>query len=156
MRKIFVVLSFFIFQKTAEASATAPLLVQAPIPRKISISVVAENITSALDLTTTQTNLKLAIINEKSNSKTGYKVTVTSANRGKLKRADGSEVFAYTLKLDGSNISLSSASGTTFTRSQSTPININRIVTISYTGKSVETMTEGSYSDTVTFNIAAR
>lgn len=156
MKKILVTLLFLIFQIVSEAAVTAPLLIKASVPRRVSINVVSENISSALDLTTTQKNLKVAVVNEKSNSKTGYKVTVTSANLGKLKRSDGAEVFTYTLKLDGSKIALSSASGTTFTRNQTTPINTGRIMTISYAGKSVETMIEGSYSDTVTLNIAAR
>lgn len=156
MKKILVILLFFIFQVESEAAITAPLLIQSSVPRRVSINVVSEIISSALDLTTGQTNLQVAVVHEKSNSKTGYKVTITSANRGKLKRVDGAEVFTYTLKLDGSNVALSSASGTTFTRNQSSPISVTRVLRISYTGKPIETMTEGSYSDTITLNIAAR
>lgn len=138
------------------SATTGSLLLQANNPRKISIDVTPVAVASSLDLTTTQTNLKVATIVEKSNSKTGYKVTITSANLGKLKREDGAEVFTYTMKLDGSNVSLSTAAGTVFTRSQTVPVTVSRNITISYTGKSVETMIEGTYSDTVTLDIAAR
>ncbi len=138
------------------SATTGTLLLQAINPRRVSIEVTPVAVASSLDLTTTQTNLKVATIVEKSNSKTGYKVTVTSANLGKLKRENGAEVFTYTMKLDGSNVNLNTAAGTVFTRTQTMPVTVSRNLTISYAGKSVETMIEGTYSDTVTLDIAAR
>lgn len=156
MKKI--ITSIYLLALTTDlfAATTGALLLQANNPRRISIGVTPISVASALDLTTTQSNLKVATIVEKSNSKTGYKVTIKSANLGKLKREDGAEVFNYTMKLDGSTVALNTAAGTVFTRSQSTPITVSRNLTISYTGKAVETMIEGTYSDTVTLDIAAR
>lgn len=142
---------------TAFTAESGNLLIRGPIERRISLVVTPEAIASALDLTTTQSDLKVATLNERSNSKTGYIVSVTSANLGKLKMIDGAEVFSYTMKLDGAPIGLTTSTGSIFTRAvTATPVNVNRNVTISYTGKAIENMTEGTYSDTVTFNIAAR
>ena len=91
-----------------------------------------------------------------SNSKTGFKVTFTSANRGNLKRISGAEVFPYSMKVDGQDVGLNTATGTTFNIDQTAPMTISRDITISYTGKPVETMLEGTYLDTVTLTIAAR
>ena len=102
-----------------------------------------------------QTDLKVATVNEQSNSKTGYKVTVTSANLSKLKRTDGPEVFAYTMKYNGSAVALTSAAGTTVT-SASTNANVNKDVSITYAGIAPELMVEGTYNDVVTFTIAAQ
>lgn len=91
-----------------------------------------------------------------SNSRTGFKVTFTSSNLGKLKRVSGAEVFPYTMKVGGLDVGLTTASGTTFNVDQTGPMTISRDITISYTGKSAETMVEGTYLDTVTLTIAAR
>jgi len=157
MKIILTIILYASISSAAFAAATGNLLIRGPIERRISLLVTPEVIASALDLTTTQNDLKVATLNEKSNSKTGYIVSVTSANLGKLKMVNGAEVFSYTLKLDGAPVGLNTSTGSVFTRELTKgPIDINRNVTISYTGKSVENMTEGVYSDTVTFNIAAR
>jgi len=134
---------------------TGTLLLQGVVAKKVSIDVNPQAIASALDLEVSQTDLKVATVNEKSNSNTGYKVTITSANLGKLKRSGGAEVFSYSLKYGGSNVSLSSASGTVISSASASVANVNKDLNISYTGVPAETMVEGSYSDTVTLNIAS-
>lgn len=155
MKKLVTSIFLFVISSSAFSATTGTLLIQSIIPRRVSILVAPVAVASSLDLTTTQTNLKVAAVTERSNSRTGYKVTIKSANLGKLKREDGAEVFSYTMKLDGSTVGLSSAAGTSFNRSQTSPVTVNRNITISYTGKAVETMIEGTYSDTVTLDIAA-
>jgi hypothetical protein len=83
-------------------------------------------------------------------------VTITSANLGKLKRTDGAEVFPYSLKYDGTALNLSTSAGTTYERWHIFYVNILRNLTISYTGKPAEQMVAGTYTDTITFEIAAR
>ena len=136
-------------------ATTGTLLLQGVVAKKVSIDVNPQAIASALDLEVSQTDLKVATVNEKSNSNTGYKVTITSANLGKLKRSGGAEVFSYSLKYGGSNVSLSSASGTVISSASASVANVNKDLNISYTGVPAETMVEGSYSDTVTLNIAS-
>lgn len=125
----------------AYAATIGTLLLQGNIPQRISLVVVPSSIATSLDLSTTQVDLQVATITEQSNSKSGYKVTVVSANSYNLKRVGGTEAFPYTLKY-----SLLTSVGA---------VNVNKSVTISYTGIPQESMVEGVYSDSVTFTISA-
>ena len=140
---------------TSFAATTGTLLLQGIVAQKILVAVTPATVASALDLTTTQSDLNVGSVNVKSNSKTGYKLTITSTNLGKLKRTDGAEVMSYTMKYGSSAVGLSTAAGTTFTNSSGSIVNINTALSISYTGVAAETMVEGTYNDTVTLNIAA-
>lgn len=156
MKKIISTILLFALSAPAFSATSGFFLLQTQVPRKVSISILPYSVASALDLSTTQTNLKVANATAKSNSKTGFKVTFTSANLGNLKRVSGAEVFPYSMKVDGLDVGLSTAMGTTFLIDQTQPETISRDITISYTGKSAETMVEGTYMDTVTLTIAAR
>ena len=155
MKKILLLLTLSIATTVAYSATSATLLLQSVVPKKVAITVTAVSVASALDLSTTQADLKVATVNESSNSKTGYKVTITSANLGKLKRTDGADVFTYSLKYGGSSVGLTTASGTVFTNPTSAIINTNKDLNISYTGVTPESMIEGSYQDTLTLNIAS-
>ena len=156
MKKFLAVTALVTLTTTsAFAATTGSLLLQGIVAQKVNIVVTPVAVASALDLSTTQSDLKVATVNEQSNSKTGYKVTITSANLGKLKRTDGAEVFSYSLKYAGASVGLSTAAGSTFTTSTSAAVNVNKDLNISYTGVAAESMVEGTYADTVTFNIAA-
>ncbi len=140
----------------AFGATTGSGLLQGKVQNRVSIEVFPEAVATALDLSTTQSDLKVGSYKEKSNSFTGYRVTITSANLGKLKRTDGSDVFPYTLKYDGTTLSLSTTAGTTYERWYFWPVSITRDLTISYTGKPAEQMAAGTYADIITFEIAAR
>ena len=155
MKKLLLALTFLALTTTSFAATTGSLLLQGVVAQKISLVVSAQAAASTLDLTTSQADLSVASVNEKSNSKTGYKITITSANLGNLKRTDGADVFSYSMKYDGSAVSLSTVAGTTITNSAASAVNSNKAVTISYTGVAEESMVEGTYADTVTFSIAA-
>lgn len=150
----------FLFISLASSSVFGALsgsvLFKGQVTRLVSLTVAAEASASSLDLSASKINLKVATINERSNSKTGYKMTIASANLGKLKRADGPELFTYSMKLGGSTVNLGQVAGATFIRNSTRPINRNRNLTISYIGKNPETMIEGAYADTLTITIAAR
>lgn len=156
MKRLLIATTIIALNTTNLLAATSgTLLLQGVVAKKIAISVTPEAAASTLDLETSQSNLKVATVNEQSNSKTGYKVTISSENLGKLKRTDGAEVFSYSLKYAGSAVSLSSVSGSTFTNSSASAVNVNKDLTISYTGVPAESMVEGTYADTLTVNIAA-
>jgi hypothetical protein len=137
------------------APKTGLILLQGAVTQKISVAVTAQAIASTLDLSTTQTDLLIASVNEKSNSKTGYKLTIASANLSQLKRTNGPEVFPYTLKYNGSAVPLTSVAGTSIINPTASTVSVNKNVSISYTGKAPELMVEGSYADNVIFTIAA-
>lgn len=155
MKKLLLASTFLALSASSFAATTGSLLLQGTVAQKISLAVTAASSASTLDLAVSQTDLIVASVNEKSNSKTGYQVTITSNNLSNLKRTDGSEVLAYTMKYNGSAIALTTAAGTTITDSASSSVNADKDVAISYTGVAPELMVEGTYSDTVTFSIAA-
>lgn len=117
----------------------------------LSISVAPETIATTLPLDITQTNTKVATVNERSNSGTGYKVTISSANAGVLKRNGGPEVFTYSLKYDGNSLNLASP---VIESHNAAAVNILKDVSITYTGVPAAEMIAGTYLDTVTFSIA--
>lgn len=155
MKKVILASALLALSATSFAATTGTLLLQGVVPQKISLTVTSQSVASTLDLSTSQTDLAVASVNEQSNSKTGYKMTITSANQSKLKRTGGSDVFSYTMKYNGAAVDLSSSSGATLTNSAAASVNANKSVTISYTGAAPESMVEGTYADTVTFTIAA-
>lgn len=156
MKKLLIATSLLTLTTTSFAATSGTLLLQGIVAKKVSIVVTPQAVASALVLETSQTDLKVATAVEQSNSSTGYKVTVSSANLGKLKRTDGSEVFAYTLKYGGASVGLSTAAGSVVTNSSSASVvNVSKDMAISYTGVAAETMVEGTYADTLTVNIAS-
>lgn len=131
------------------------LLLQGSISQILNLTVTPSPIANNLDLSTSQNNLIVASINEQSNSKTGYTVNITSLNRGKLKRTNGTTSISYTAKYNGNSISIYNSSGTILSYPTSSAVNINKNLTISYTGTDPATLIEGTYVDTVTFIISA-
>ena len=156
MKKLIAAIIFLILSIPAFSATNGIVLLTADVPIKVSLTINPVSVASSLDLSTTQTNLKVASATARSNSRTGFSVTFTSANLGKLKRVSGAEVFPYTMKVGGLNVGLSTASGTVFNIDQTSPMTLTRDITISYTGVAAETMVEGTYLDTVTLTIAAR
>ncbi len=156
MKTIIPLLIFILISLSANGATTGSALLQGKVQTRVSIEVFPESIATTLDLSTTQTDLKVASYREKSNTILGaYRVTFTSVNLGKLKRTDGAEVFPYTLKYDGNTLNLSTTSGTSYDRWSIFPVNILRNLTISYTGKPLEQMVAGTYQDTITLQITA-
>lgn len=140
---------------SAQAATTGNLLLQGVVTKKLSILVTPNSVASSLNLEVTQTDLVVASVNERSNSNTGYKVKVTSSNLGKLKRSGGTEVVSYSLKYGTNSVDLSTISGQTFNNAGAAVANVNRDVKVSYTGTPAESLVEGTYADSVTFEISA-
>ncbi|MBC7713946.1 MAG: fimbrial protein [Rhizobacter sp.] len=155
MKKFIAATALLALTTSSFAATTGTLLLQGIVAQKVLVAVTAATVASALDLSATQADLKVGSVNVQSNSKTGYKLTISSANLGKLKRTDGAEVFGYTMKYAGSAVGLSTAVGTTITNSAGSVVNVNNDINISYTGVAAETMVEGTYQDVVTLSIAA-
>jgi len=159
MKKSLLFATVFALSTGAFADTTATLNLKGTIGQVLSIAVTPLTVAGALDLTTTQTDLKVATSVEKSNSKTGYKVLLSSANNSKLKHIQG-DLFAYTVKYGAATVDLSASAGTPVTAATvSTPLGVasnTRDVTVSYTGIPAANMKEGDYLDTLTFTIAAQ
>ncbi len=135
---------------SAMAGTSATLLLKGTIPALLNIAVTPELNASALDLTATQSNTKVATVQEKSNSQSGYKVSIASQNLGVLK--NGVHAFPYALAYDGSALDLSST--VTQVHSASSAVAVNKNVNISYSGVPADQLVAGDYSDVITFTIA--
>lgn len=156
MKKLIASILLFTLAAPSFSATTESVQLKTQVPRRVSISIAPVSVASALVLSTNQTNLKVAKMTAMSNSRTGFKVTFTSANLGKLKRVSGEEVFPYSMKFGGRSVGLTTVSGTTFNINQTRPITMSRNISVSYVGKPAESMVEGTYSDTITLTIAAR
>lgn len=154
MKKLLALTLASLTISSAFAATSGTLLLRGTVPRLLEITVTPESIASTLPLDTTQANVLVAVVNEKANSKTGYQVSISSANQGKLVHESvNSSSVNYALRYNGSAVDLST--GQTFTYSGAGANNNNRNVDISYTGVAYDLLIEGDYSDTVTFTIAA-
>lgn len=151
--KNFIALTLALATLNSMAATTGTLLLKGTVAPKLSIEVTPEAIASTLPLDISQTSTKVATVREKSNSNTGYKVTISSSNLGNLKRSSGTELFPYTLKYN--NVALNLASPVVNSHSAAANVNVTKDVAISYTGVPAEDMVAGDYTDTVTFTIAA-
>jgi hypothetical protein len=139
---------------TSFAATQATLNLKGNVPNVMSIALVAESVALTLPLQTTQTNTKVAVVTEVSNSSTGYKITAQSTNLGKLKHANGN-TFNYSLFYAGTNLNLQNSSPSPIVNTSTTAVNRTRDVTISYTGVPADQLIAGDYTDQVTFTIAA-
>lgn len=151
MKRILVGLLLTTVGTSAFAGTTATLLLKGSIAPNLDISVTPETVAAALDLTTTQSNTKIATVQEKSNSNTGYKVTISSQNLGALK--NGQQRFVYNLAYNGSALNLASPVVQSYTSPAA--VTLNKNVNISYTGVPADQLVAGDYTDTITFTIAA-
>ncbi len=154
-KTILTTASMIALTSSIHAATSGSLLLQGVITKKLSIEVTPATIASGLDLTTTQIDLSVASVRERSNSSSGYKVNVRSLNLGKLKRTGATEIIPYTLKYGTSTVDLSTAIGQTFNNAITSVANVIRDVKISYTGTPEENLVEGVYADTVTFEISS-
>ena len=155
-----MILTLLLFSliSTINAATTGQLQLQGVVPALLSISVTPQPVATLLSLTTTQTDLLVATVNEQSNSNTGYKITVSSLNDGNLERSGGSETLTYTMKYGATLLNLSGSSVTPVTgktQAVSGVYDVDTDVTISYTGQPALSMVNGTYQDTITFEISA-
>jgi hypothetical protein len=141
MKRSLIALAALALTTTSFAAATGTLLLKGQVGQVLSILVTPETIAATLPLNVSQTDTKVATVNEISNSSTGYKVTISSANLGKLIRTGGTEAFNYSLKYNGSAVNL--ASPQIFSNPSAASVNVNKDVAISYTGVPAENMVAG-------------
>lgn len=138
---------------SAYAATSGVLQLRGTVQARLSIELINDTNAGTLDLETTQSDFTVAQAREKSNSKTGYKVNISSTNAGELvSDEDPASTIAYTLKYDGTSVDLS---GDEFSYAYPTPGNNDRDLQISYTGVPFEDLVEGTYGDDVTFTISA-
>jgi hypothetical protein len=153
--KKFLLIAMILGSLSVNATTFGTLNLIGIIPKKVEITVTAKPAASTLDLTTTESNLSVATVTGKSNVIAGYKITIASANLGKLINSGSATPLAnevaYTMKLDAATVNLATSTALSFTGLAP----FTKDVTVSYTGVDAADYKEGNYTDTVTFTIAA-
>lgn len=146
------------------AQETGSLTLQGTVPEILEITVTGTGNYNSLDLTTDANSLVVATVNERTNSKTGYTVTVKSLN---AEGAGSNQAFFagndpvntdtlnYGISYGGSAVTLDGSGLATVTDSAGkTPgTGQNNDVAITYTGAFLNADT---YTDTLVFTIATK
>lgn len=147
-------ISSLVMVSSAFAATTGTLVLKGQVPAQLSITVTPEALASALPLDVTQVDSKVATVNEVSNSSSGYSISFSSANLGKLVHGtDNTSFINYGLSYDGSVVDLTITDVFSFPSSGS--VNVNKDLAISYTGVEHQNLIQGEYADNVTLTIAA-
>ncbi len=144
------------------AATTGNLIISGTVPVILDVAVLAAAGSTSLDLTKNETDLHIGDVVERSNVITGYTVTVSSANASTgaphFKGADPSntDTLDYTLKFDGSPITFTGGSALiSDVTSKTATLGSTKALNLSYDGTS-DFLNADSYSDTLTFTIAAK
>jgi len=143
----------------AFADTSATLSLKGSVAASSSISITAASAATSLTLnsSTSTDTVTVGTITALSNSPTGYSVSVSSANGGNLKGAVSSNTdsIAYTLYVNGASCPLStSAQIISALSSSSKTTGTTTTLSIMYTENT--TLSADTYSDTITFTIAAK
>ena len=144
------------------AFAQNTLLLQGTVPSILSVTVAANGAANTLDLTTAQTDLLVATVTERSNSVSGYIITLDSANAtGAVATLNGitggnTDTLTYTIGYGGAAVTLVSGAATvTDTTGKTASTGAVKNVTISFDGTG-SFLNADTYEDTLTFTIAAK
>ncbi len=138
----------------AQASTSGQLLMKGTVPQLFNLTVLPDALSTALPLSTTQNRTRVARLKASANTNNGYRISVSSANGGKLVHATSlSSNVPYTLRVGGRETNLVTGQTHVFNRN-SPVVNRNHGVRISYTGIPHEDLLEGDYSDVLTFSIS--
>ena len=153
------------FATPSFAATTGTLTLSGTVPGILEIVVTPTPAASALDLTVDASNLAVASVNERSNRKAGYTVSVSSANalaaasnQAFLKSADvlNADTLSYSLSYDGSPVALVAGNAQVSDVWTRTPAaGTDRELTISYSG-TASFLNADAYADTLTFTITAK
>jgi len=141
----------------ASAQTTQSILLKGTVPSIFETSIVEGDGLAALDLSQPITDLVVATLSIRSNKKSGYNVTITSANGGYFKTTGTStdpstDQLAYSLTYGGADVTLGDAISTS---DRTSTTGVSAELKLSYTAPSTYLPYEDTYSDTLTVAIAA-
>jgi hypothetical protein len=141
---------------SAFGATTGTLSLSGTVASILEIVVNPDPAASALPITTTVADSKIATVIERSNKKAGYTVTLQTANGALLKGQTGnSDNLAYSLKYAGANVNFVLGSATiSAVASKTAPAGTSKDLTISFDGAS-SFLVEDTYSDTLTFTMTS-
>jgi hypothetical protein len=143
----------------AFAATTGTISLSGSVGGVCDLTVTQPTGNNSLAVTTKVTNQTIATFVEKSNKASGYTVTLISTNKSILKGSipTNTDSLAYTLVYGGTVVDLSAGSAVVITDSNSKTgsAGVTKLLTISFDGTG-SLLGEDSYSDTLTFTIAAK
>lgn len=139
----------------SEAAVTGTITLAGIVPASTAIIVTPVAPYNNLVLSTAQTNLLVATVNEQNNTTLGYSVTLSSTNAGKLKNGTLGQI-TYTARYNSTSVTLSVAPIVVTTQgAQSAVVNVIKNFDVSYAATPAISTMAGTYSDTLTFTIIA-
>jgi hypothetical protein len=162
-RNVFTLIVALVVAVSGFSATTGTLVLTGTVAGVVDITVTADAIAGTLDLGTTQTDLKVATVNEKANIVAGYTVTVASTNgvngslaSGRLNGTLGETTsVAYTVTYNAIPVILVNGAAQITDATAATAIaGVNKDLEISYTGDAG--LEPGIYTDTLTLTIAAK
>ena len=166
IRKTTLLISVFtmmiIGAATVSAQTSGSITLTGTVSAILQITVTPVAGYDSLDLTTSQTNLAVATVNEKSNNAAGYTVSIESTNAAAtssttayLEGATHGETLDYSVSYGGTPVSLDASGQAIVTdeAAKTTSAGVDNSVQITYTGAFLNA---DSYSDTLTFTITAK
>ncbi len=138
----------------AFAATTGTLTLSGVVAPVTSVTVTPDANASSLPVGTTVSGLKIATVNELSNDKAGYSLTLSTANGAQLKEAAGTDALSYSLSYNGVAVAFSSGSATiSDTAARTSGSGVSKDLAISF---AAAFLNADSYSDTLTFTITAK
>ena len=147
------------------AQLAGQIVLTGTVPEILNITVTPEPIAATLDLTATVNDLKIGTVTEFSNKLAGYTLTLESASAVAAGSAiatfegvdvSNTDTMAYTIKYGGAAVTLVSGSAVVSdTTTKTAGTGAANDVAISYDGAAAF-LYEDSYTDTLTFTIAAK
>ena len=150
---------------SATISTAATLVLTGNVPANCVVTVTPEAAASSLDLTTDQTNLKVATVNEKCNDPDGYTVDLQTAYgntnsvaEARVESATTSENLIYTVTYDAAAVTFDATviDRVTDSNAKTGGTGIDRDIDISYLGVVANLAAGFDYTDTLTVTIAAK
>jgi hypothetical protein len=146
------------------AATTGTVTLSGTVPPVLAITVTSQTGYNTLSLASDATDALVAVVNELTNRKVGYTVSLASTNASGqsgnpfFKSADpaNADVLSYSITYGGAPVTLANGSAVVTNASGRTgSAGVNRDVRISFTGSS-QFLNEDTYADTLTFTIAAK
>jgi hypothetical protein len=164
MRNFLIFVMFAVpFAVLAQTTDTATITLQGTVEKRVAITTTGINNFDDLNLETVVNDLAVVTVNEFSNVREGYTVTLQSANAASLATANpafvgqnGGETLEYIVTYDGLPVSFVSGSAQVTDSVSKTPVTgVDKSVNISYDGTSSNLVSD-TYSDDLTFTITAK
>ncbi|PZP40410.1 MAG: hypothetical protein DI585_01085 [Pseudomonas fluorescens] len=136
---------------SVHAANTGSVVITATVPSQCNITVTPASGANIADLTTGNTNLKVATVNESCNAPDGYYVNITGTNSGTYTgqfRSSGGSTQPFSVSYNGSNVNATRITDAT------APANVNKDVNITYAANAG--LTAATYTETLNFVITAK